>query len=187
MKLACFSFALWPFHTINLRGIMALGRSDLFLKLEVLKKSLRLIVILLALRHGVFMFMAVSAFALGPLGVIINAWPNKGLLGYTIGMQFRDVLPTTLLCLVEAVVVMATGLWSDYYAWGLEIEDSGEELLIFLVCKLSLQFLTGAIVFLGLAFLFRLKPMGEYARIGSSMLRERCPKLANLIGKRFAQ
>ena len=31
MMLACFTFALWPFHTINLKGIMALGRSDVFL------------------------------------------------------------------------------------------------------------------------------------------------------------
>ena len=74
MMLACFSYALRPFHSINLKGITALGRSDVFLKLEIIKKTLHLLVIMVVFRYGVFVFAAVSVFVLSPISVLINAW-----------------------------------------------------------------------------------------------------------------
>ena len=185
MMLACFTFALWPFHTINLRGIMAVGRSDVFLKLEILKKTLKLIVILLAFRYGVFVFMAVSAFALGPLGVLINAWPNTKLLGYTIGMQIMDVLPTALICAAEAVVVFGIEFAGNMAMAHLDIGTAGTSLMVFLSVKIFLQFVLGAGIFFGLAYLFRLNPMGEYARMLAAVAKGRFPRMARAIEKRF--
>ena len=185
MMLACFSFALWPFHTINLRGIMAVGRSDVFLKLEILKKTLKLVVILIAFRHGVFVFMAVSAFALGPLSLLINAWPNTKLLGYTIGMQIMDVLPTTLICVVEAVVVFGIELVGNMAMPHLDIGTTGTSLMVFLSAKLFLQFVLGSATFFGLAYLFRLNPMGEYARMLAAVAKGRFPRVARVIENRF--
>ena len=65
MMLACVGFALWPFHTINLRGILALGRSDVYLKLEIVKKTLALIVIFSTFRLGVLPWIAISTFSWG--------------------------------------------------------------------------------------------------------------------------
>ncbi len=185
MMLACFTFALWPFHTINLRGIMAVGRSDVFLKLEILKKTLKLVVILIAFRHGVFVFMAVSAFALGPLSVFINAWPNTKLLGYTIGMQIMDVLPTTLICVVEAVVVFGIELAGNMAMLHLDIGTTGTSLMVFLSAKLFLQFVLGSATFFGLAYLFRLNPMGEYARMLAAVAKGHFPRVARVIENRF--
>lgn len=186
MMLACFSFALWPFHTINLRGIMAVGRSDIFLKLEIIKKILKLLVILIAFRHGVFVFMAASAFALGPLGVIINAWPNKKLLGYTIPMQIIDVLPTALLCIAEAMVVFGADLGCNYFYSSMKLHESGGALMTFLAIKLMLQFVSGLVVFLSLAWMFKLKPLREYLHIGTDVIGNRFPHLASAINKKFA-
>ena len=185
MMLSCFSFMLWPFHTINLRGIMAIGRSDVFLKLEIIKKTLSVLVIVSTFRLGVFTWMAISAFLLGPLSVIINAWPNKKLLDYTIGMQIRDVLPTALVCIAEAGAVLGVDLaWSCLMPYR-DVDDSGGCLIAFLICKLALQFVFGAGVFLGLAYFFRLDPLREYIRMGTTILLGRYSRFAAVIERRF--
>ncbi len=187
MMLSCFSFALAPFNTINLRGIMVLGRSDICLKLELLKKGLALIVIICAARLGVFTWMAISAFTVGPLGVLINAWPNKRLLDYSLGMQLKDVLPTSLICVAEAAVVFGIDFCANRVAPMLGVGDAGPQYMVFLATKLALQFALGAGTFFGLAYLFRLRPMGEYVRLGSVALGGRFSCIARRLALRFAQ
>lgn len=187
MMLACFGFALWPFHTINLKGIMALGRSDVFLKLEIIKKSLSLIVILSTFRLGVFKWIAISTFVLGPVGVLINSWPNRKLLDYTIGMQIRDVLPTALVCVAEAAVVFGIDFACDICAPILGVGDAGVRLNVFLACKLMLQFVLGTSIFIGLAYTFRLDPLREYVRMTSTVIGGRFPKIARLLERRFGK
>ena len=186
MILSCFTFALWPFHTINLKGIVALGRSDILLILEIIKKSAVLIVILSCFRLGVFPWMAISAFALGPFSLIINAWPNKRLLNYTIGMQLRDVLPTFLVCCAQSAVMIGVGSVLSFAARYFGIAQSGVEYLVFLAVKLVLQGMLGGLVFFGLAYTFRLNPMGEYARMASTAIGGRFPKIAKMLERRFA-
>lgn len=185
MMLACFTFALWPFHTINLRGIQALGRSDVFLKLEVIKKVLALVVLLSSFRLGVLPWMTISAFVLGPLGVIINTWPNSKLLNYTIKMQLRDVMPTALICVIEAAVVLGIDMMGDMVKSMLVVEDGGARFMIFLGVKLAVQFVLGAGVFFGLAYVFQIKPMGEYARMVAGVMKGRCPRIAGVLERRF--
>lgn len=186
MMLACFSFALWPFHTINLKGIMALGRSDIFLKLEVIKKMAVLIVLLSTFRLGVLPWMAISAFTIGPFGLIVNAWPNAKLLNYTLGMQFLDVMPTALICLAEAAVVLGIDMVANSLSSILRVAGEGTSLMVFLSLKLALQFIFGAGIFFGLAYMLRLKPMGEYACIVAGVAKGRFPRISALLERRFA-
>lgn len=185
MMLSCFTFALWPFHTINLRGIQALGRSDIFLVLEIIKKFLVLVVIVSAFRLGVFTWMAISAFALGPLSVVINSWPNRKLLNYSISMQTMDVLPTALVCCVQAAAMLSVGVVLDISANSLSVPTSGMSYLLFLAVKLLLQGTLGIFVFFALAYCFRLAPMGEYARVAATAIKSRLPRLAAALEKRF--
>ncbi len=185
MMLVCFSLSLWPFHTINLKGIIALGRSDVFLKLEVIKKVAGLIVLVASFRLGLLPWMMISAFVLGPFGVIVNAWPNRKLMNYTIRMQLGDVLPTALVCIAEAAVVFGIDLATSFLKPFFGVADGGVSLLVYLVVKLLLQFVLGAGTFFGLAYLFRLKPMGECVRFGASFLRSRFPKLSSALERRF--
>lgn len=185
MMLACFTFVLWPFHTINLKGIQALGRSDVFLILEIIKKFLALVVIVSAFRLGVFVWMAISAFALGPLSVIINSWPNRKLLNYSIGMQIRDILPTALVCCAQVAVMLGIGAISDIVAKNIGVPPSGMVYLAFLAAKLLLQGITGVSTFFTLAYLFRLNPMSEYARMLASVIQYRFPKIALILNERF--
>lgn len=178
MMLACFTFALWPFHTINLKGIQALGRSDIFLKLEIVKKLAKLIFIFAFFRFGVLPFMCACAFALGPLSVIINSWPNRKLLDYSIRMQIMDVLPTALVCVAEAAVVFGIDWVFNALGWGFAQTNS----IWSLVAVLFAQFVGGSVTFFALAFAFKLNPLCEYARMASAALGGRWPCLARLIG-----
>ena len=185
MMLACFGFALWPFHTINLRGIQALGRSDVFLKLEIAKKTLGLIVILSTFRLGVLPWIAISTFVRAPISVLINAWPNRKLLNYTISMQIMDVLPTVLVCVAEAGVVFGIDFACDACAPMFGVGEAGVRLNVFMACKLMLQFIFGAGTFLGLSFAFRLNPMGEYARMAATAIGGKFPRIARMLERRF--
>lgn len=187
MILFCFGFALWPFHTINLRGIQALGRSDMFLKLEIIKKSLALIVILSTFKLGVLKWIAISIFVMGPVSVLINSWPNRKLLNYTIGMQIMDVLPTALVCIAEAAVVFGIDFACDVFAPMFGVGETGVRLNVFLACKLLLQFVFGVGIFFGLSYAFKLNPMGEYARMAVRAIGGRFPRIARLLERRFSK
>ena len=104
LRIFCFSFAFYPIHTANLNAIKAMGRSDLFLILEVLKKIVGIVAILSTMWISV-MAMAYSVFFTTVICQIINAWPNKKLLGYSYLNQFRDMLPQIGMSLGMGAVV----------------------------------------------------------------------------------
>ncbi|MEG2842778.1 MAG: lipopolysaccharide biosynthesis protein [Ruthenibacterium sp.] len=108
LQIACFTFGLYPIHTANLEAIKALGRSDLFLRLEIIKKVIGVGVLLLVMRQGV-MAIALSAVGMAGIGSFINAYPNTELLGYRYLEQIGDILPSFLLaCLMGACVYPIT-------------------------------------------------------------------------------
>ena len=104
LQIFCVIYAFYPLHTANLNAIKAMGRSDVFLKLEIVKKILETSVLLVTMRYGVL------AMALGELGCsiasqLINAWPNRKLLDYSYLRQIRDMLPAILLSAGMALLV----------------------------------------------------------------------------------
>ena len=105
MQVFCLYFAFWPLHTANLNAIKAVGRSDIFLKLEIVKKVLETAILLVTLRYGV-MAISLGLLANGLLCVGINAWPNRKLLGYPVGRQLLDILPTLLLSVAMALLIL---------------------------------------------------------------------------------
>lgn len=112
-QMFCFVYALWPIHTTNLSALNGVGRSDLFLKLEIVKK----IVGLAILCTTVFCFHSPVAIVAGFMvsGVtssVINAFPNRRVIGYGYFEQVIDLAPIWGLSLVSAFV--GYGLLSFY-------------------------------------------------------------------------
>lgn len=104
MRVFCFTFAFYPIHTANLNAIKALGRSDLFLKLEIIKKIVGISVLLCTMWWGP-LIMAYSLLFTSVIGQIINSWPNKNLLGYSYLDQVKDMLPQMgISCLMGVIV-----------------------------------------------------------------------------------
>ena len=94
----------YPVHTANLNAIQAMGRSDIFLKLEIIKKIMGVSVLLITMWHGV-MAMAYSLLFTCVASQIINSWPNKKLLGYSYIEQLKDILPSILLAVFMGVCI----------------------------------------------------------------------------------
>lgn len=104
LRIFCITYAFYPIHTANLNAIKAMGRSDLFLKLEIIKKIMGVSVLLCTMWHGV-MAMTYSLLFTNVISQIINSWPNKKLLNYSYLEQLKDIIPSILLSLVMGVVI----------------------------------------------------------------------------------
>lgn len=104
LRIFCFTYAFYPIHTANLNAIKAMGRSDLFLKLEIIKK----IVGVIAIASTMFISVEAMAWSLlitSILSQIINAAPNKKLMNYSYLEQLKDMLPQIGLSLAMGVLV----------------------------------------------------------------------------------
>lgn len=110
LRVFCFSFAFYPIHTANLNAIKAMGRSDLFLGLEIAKKIVGLIALVCTMFISV-KAMALSLLATSIMGQIINSWPNRRLLDYGYRHQLMDMLPSITLSIVMGMVVLSVSYW----------------------------------------------------------------------------
>ena len=145
LKIFCFTFALYPIATANLNAMKALGRSDYFLRLEIIKKIIGITSILITMWISVEA-IAFSLLITSVLALIVNTWPNKKLLDYSIFEQIGDILPSTICAAVMGCVVYFIGYFGD---------------LSFL-CLLK-QIVVGIFVYFTLSAVFRLKPF-EYLK-----------------------
>ena len=109
MRVFCITYMFYPMHTANLNAIKAMGRSDLFLKLEIIKKIVGLIVLAATMWFGPLV-MVYSLLLVSLCSQIINTWPNRKLLCYSYLEQLKDILPNILMAAVMAVIVSGVSL-----------------------------------------------------------------------------
>ena len=108
VQLYCVSYAFYLIHTANLQVIRALGRSDIFLRLDIIKQVLGLVIMAIALPFGVLpMLTALCAFDI--VCIFINSHPNKKLVGYGFLDQMRDILPIIILNIIMGTAVFFVG------------------------------------------------------------------------------
>ena len=146
--LRCFVYAFWPIHTTNLSAINAVGRSDVFLKLEFIKKGYGLTALLLA----IYFFrtpegIAMSSAIIAPIGAFVNAHPNKKLLNYGYIEQMKDILPSFALSALMGVCV--------YFSEQFLVYQFTTKPIVHLVV-LTIE---GAFLYIVLAKLFRLESL----------------------------
>lgn len=108
LQIFCIAYMFQPIHTANLNAIKAMGRSDLFLKLEIAKKTVGMIVLVSTMWFGV-MAMVYSLLLTNLTGMIINSWPNKKLLNYSFKEQMIDIFPTISLAIIMGITISVVG------------------------------------------------------------------------------
>ena len=108
MRMFCIIYLFYPIHTANLNAIKAMGRSDIFLKLEIIKKVVGISLIFISIRISVWA-VCLSVLAGTTISLLINSWPNKILLDYSIVEQLVDLLPYLVLSATMAVIVYLIG------------------------------------------------------------------------------
>lgn len=111
LTLLALSAALWPLHVLNLAALTARGRSDLFFRLEVVKK---LVSIMLIVASSAFGPVAVASAVLvsSAFGVVINTWYSRRLLNYGLIAQMIDQKLTFALCAAAAAAAGAVLHWT---------------------------------------------------------------------------
>lgn len=104
LRIFCLSYALWPIHTANLQAINAVGRSDIFLKLEIIKKILGVSILIVSMNYGMYA-IAVGVLITGILSSFINGQPNKIILNYGYLEQIKDICPSLVLSLMMGCLI----------------------------------------------------------------------------------
>lgn len=148
----CFTYAFWPVHTANLQAIKALGRSDIFLKLEIIKKILGIAILIATIPFGLYAMMWGSC-ASTLICSFINAFPNKKLLGYSYWEQVKDMLPSMVLSVAMLAIVSLLQL--------LNLNDW---------ITMIMQIVLGIAIYFGLAKLFKLECMEYIIKMVKEMI-----------------
>lgn len=154
LRLFCITYMFWPVHTANLNAIKAMGRSDWFLKLEIVKKIVGLFFLLSSMWFGV-MAMAYSLLLSSILSQIINAWPNRQLLGYGYLEQVRDFAPGILLAIGMGICVYFIGF-----------------LPLPTIVTLLIQIIIGAVIYIGASALLKLEEFEYILGMAKSFLKK---------------
>ena len=104
VQILCINSAIMPLQTANLQAIYAVGRSDIAMKLNMIKKAFGFIIILVSATFSV-LAMAWGGVLVGVFASMVNAAPNKRLLGYNYLTQLKDILPSVIISAVMCVVI----------------------------------------------------------------------------------
>lgn len=155
IQIYAFSMMFFPIHTTNLQAIKAIGRSDMFLKLEVVKTILALVVLLIFLPFGV-LAIAFSSVVTTVLSIFINAYPNRKFLDYSYKQQLLDLLPAFALSGVMGGVVYLLN-----------------DLPVPVWLQLIIQLAAGVIIYFALAKLFKIEIFEYLLTTSREFLRKR--------------
>ena len=110
LQMYCFIYALLPIHTTNLQALNGMGRSDLFLKLELIKKAYGIFFILFAafVLKDVYLMVAMYMIT-GVISSFVNAYPNKRVIGYSYSEQLRDIAPAFAISAIAGGLALFCG------------------------------------------------------------------------------
>lgn len=154
LRIFCITYMFWPVHTANLNAINAMGRSDWFLRLEIIKKIMGMTILLSTMWFGV-MAMAYSLLLSSVLSQIINSWPNRKLLGYGYLEQVRDFAPGISLAVIMGICV--------YFISFLHLPT---------IVTLLIQFIVGAAIYIGVSAILKLEEFEYLLGMVKSFLKK---------------
>ena len=140
LQVFCISFCFEPVQTSNLQAIKAVGRSDILLKLEILKKGSSLLILLAVMNHSVEA-IAYSGLLTTFIASVANTTPNKKLISYSFKELLSDMAPGLLISSAMAISVFFIGKLVAYNT----------------VLQLIVQVVSGGIIYLAISIIFRVE------------------------------
>lgn len=144
LQLLCMAGLLYPLQLMNLNVLQAMGRSDLFLRLEIIKKSLIVVNIVFTWRWGISA-MIYGMIVISIISYYLNSYYNNILISYPIKEQMLDLFPYFIMASLMGFAVYAAGLPQFAHHWSL----------------LLVQITTGMVVYVLLCRVFRLQAFME--------------------------
>jgi Membrane protein involved in the export of O-antigen and teichoic acid len=108
LQLLCFVGMMYPLHALNLNMLNVQGRSDLFLKLEIIKKVLAVPVIVIGVMFGI-KAMIVGMIVNTQIAYFLNSYWSGRFIDYSMKDQVKDILPSFILAVSMALIVAGIG------------------------------------------------------------------------------
>lgn len=133
----------YPVHSINLNLLQVKGRSDLFLRLEIIKKLLGVLVICITAPWGLVV-MCYGSIVSSLIALVINTYYTGKLIHIGFFKQMRDLVPTLLLAFAMFILIRIINVYIDS-----------------LYLQLAIGIVSGLVFYLGCSFLFRFKELEE--------------------------
>jgi len=113
-QILCLSSIFLPIHSFNINVLKVYGRSDLFLKLEIIKKAVIAISVIIALQIGIYGLVWSSVFT-SVVALLINTHYSSSLIRYTTKEQIQDIIPTLIQCVIMfALMSLTLDFMSNY-------------------------------------------------------------------------
>ena len=140
------------FTAVSLQVLKAIGRSDVVLKLEVIKKPVYVLLLVIGVKINVFA-VALTMLLYDCYGTMVNMGQLKKYIGYSLAEQFRDLMPAFALGTAMAVVVLLIPMFDS------------------LIVTLIVKVLAGVLVYAGGAMLFKVETFRYLWETVSGMLR----------------
>lgn len=106
LQIICFQMMLYPLHSLNLNMLQVEGRSDLFLRLEIIKKAIAVGPIILGIFVGIYWMLIGSVFT-GIISYYLNAYYSGPAIEYPIKEQVKDILPSFGIAMMMCMAVYA--------------------------------------------------------------------------------
>lgn len=139
LQIFCFVYALMPIHTANLQAINAIGRSDIFLKLEIYKKAIGIIILIITIPYGVYA-ITWGGLVGSIISSFINAYPNLKLINYSYKEQLQDIIPSFILSMIMGTIIYSVN-----------------SLNIIPILTIIIQVIIGILSYVVMAYLFKLE------------------------------
>lgn len=139
LQIMCFYNAYVLIAAIDSQGIKAIGRSDVYLKMTLIRRMFYLMMLLMVMDKGVFAIAFTNVISVF-IAFLVNGIYTKKYIGYTLKERLMDLLPQAGLSLVMGIVVYCVGL-----------------LPLIPLVKLIVQVLIGVVVYIFLSELWKMK------------------------------
>ena len=141
-------YAFSPFNVLNLQMLLSKGRSDIYLKLEIVKKIVGVLIVVIAIQYSPLCLIAAMSLILYPICLVLNVLPTGKIVGYGLIAQLRDVMPFLLMTTVLVLSVQGVNV---LFCW--------DTLLLTRLLALLISGLFGFGLYVGLAMLSRQPPI----------------------------
>ena len=137
LQMLCFVGMMYPLHALNLNMLQVQGRSDLFLKLEIIKKIIAIPTIVIGIFFGIKM-MIVGMMVNTLIAYYLNSYWSGVKIGYSFIHQVKDILPSFFLSLIMGISVYILGeLLPFSYLVNLIIQILFGALFVFVFCEIT--------------------------------------------------
>ena len=146
-QILCFNGILYPIHSYNLNILKVKGRSDLFLKLEIIKKILLVVIIAFAFQFGIYGLL-ISSVIFSILAFFINTHYTNKYINYSSWMQIKDLFPIIILALISGFFVFSLNYFlKDFIKY---------DLINLIICSFF-----GSVLYFCISYFFKINSVKE--------------------------